>query len=83
MIEKIDNLQNYNIEIIYPKIWVFKNAIKNCQQIIDYFKNNSEWLDWYGLGKMTRESGVGGNWNHFPSFEEFENDILNRVGDSA
>jgi hypothetical protein len=74
----MSNINEYNIEILYPKIWVAKNAIKNCKEVIDYFEKSYEWVDWYGLGKMTREYGVGGTWNHFPNEEEFKEQILNR-----
>jgi hypothetical protein len=64
---------NFDIEKIHETAWVFKNAIKNSQDFVDYFESNQEWKDWYTFGKMSE----GPDWppttfEKFPTVEEWE-----------
>jgi hypothetical protein len=64
---------NFDIEKINESVWVFKNAVKNSQEYIDYLEKNQEWKDWYIFGKATD----GPEWpattfTSFPTEEEWQ-----------
>lgn len=66
-------MYNFDIEKINESVWVFKNAVKNSQEYIDYLEKNQEWKDWYIFGKVTD----GPEWpattfTSFPTEEEWE-----------
>lgn len=65
-------MQEFNIEKIHDTIWIFKNALKDSQDIIDYFENNRDWEDWYTFGKVSLGSGLSYNFNSFPTIEEWQ-----------
>ena len=67
---------NFNIEKIHDTVWVFKNALRDTDQIIQYFNNNKEWTDWYTFGTMTgntREEIY--EFDTFPTKEEWQNKL--------
>lgn len=67
---------NFNIEKIHDSIWVFKNALKDTDQIVEYFNNNKDWTDWYTFGKMTwdiREDAY--EFKTFPTKEEWQSKL--------
>lgn len=41
-----------NIEILYDKILVFRNAILNPEEIIDFIEQNGTWTPWYDVGEQ-------------------------------
>lgn len=66
-------MYNFDIEKINESVWVFKNAVKNSQEYIDYLEKNQEWKDWYIFGKVTE----GPDWpqtefTNFPTQEEWQ-----------
>ena len=66
-------MYNFDIEKINESVWVFKNAVKNSQEYIDYLEKNQEWKDWYIFGKATD----GPEWpattfTSFPTEEEWQ-----------
>ena len=65
-------MPEFNIEKIHDTVWIFRNAIKNPQEIIDYYENNTEWADWYTFGKVTSTPGKGYEFNLFPTKEEWQ-----------
>jgi hypothetical protein len=66
--------QSFEIQKIHDTVWVFKNAIKDSDQFVDYFENNREWKDWYTFGKMTVGSdNEDAKFQDFPSQEEWDN----------
>jgi hypothetical protein len=68
-------MQNFNIEKIHKTIWIFKKALKNSQEIIDYFEKNKNWADWYTFGKVTVGNGMNYNFKSFPTKEEWEKQV--------
>lgn len=66
-------MYNFNIEKINESVWVFKNAVKNSQDYIDYLEKTQEWKDWYIFGKTSE----GPDWppttfSSFPTEEEWQ-----------
>jgi len=64
-------MSKFNIEKIHDTVWVFHNALENPEEIIEYFKNNKTWEDWYTFGKMTKMEGPEYVFNSFPTNEEW------------
>jgi hypothetical protein len=65
-------MSEFNIEKIHDTVWIFKRAIENPQDIIDYLENNTKWIDWYTFGKVTDIDGPAYNFNSFPTKEEWK-----------
>jgi hypothetical protein len=64
---------NFEIEKIHDLIWVFKGAIKNPEDFVEYFEGNQEWQDWYTFGKMSEGPGWPAvTFKKFPTIEEWE-----------
>lgn len=64
---------NFDIEKINDTVWVFKKAIKNPQDYVDYFEKTVEWTDWYTFGKHGRGHNFGpSRFETFPTLEEWE-----------
>lgn len=76
-------MENFNIEKIDNTIWIFKNAIKNHKEIINYFEHNMEWEDWYTFGKVTLTTGPTYSFNSFPSKDEWSKNIKNNLNPSV
>jgi hypothetical protein len=51
-------MYNFEIEKIHDTVWVFKKAIKNPQDFVEYFKSTREWRDWYTFGTVADGSGL-------------------------
>jgi len=66
-------VKDFDIEKIHQTIWVFKNAFKNSDRLIDYVNNNKEWTDWYTFGTKAQVTGFIYRFNNFPSLEEWQN----------
>lgn len=66
-------MSKFEIEKIHQTVWVFKNAIKNPQDFVNYFVNNKEWTDWYTFGTMANGTGFKINFDNFPTEEEWNN----------
>ena len=65
-------MYNFDIKKIHNTVWVFKNAIKNSQDLIDYFEKNREWRDWYTFGKVAKGADFVNRFDKFPSLEEWD-----------
>jgi hypothetical protein len=64
---------NFDIEKISDKIWVFKNAVKNSKEFIDYFEKSRTWRDWYTFGKVADGPEYDDLiFKNFPTPEEWE-----------
>jgi len=71
---------SFEIEKIHEAIWVFKAAIKNSQDFVEYFENNKEWKDWYTFGKMAEGPDFPTiKFEAFPTPEEWENSKHGRI----
>ncbi len=65
-------MHNFNIEKIDDLIWVFKGAIKNPKDFVNYFNENKEWKDWYTFGKVADGPNLdSGIFKEFPTLEEW------------
>jgi hypothetical protein len=65
-------MDNFEITKIHDTVWVFKNAIKNTQDFVDYFKSTREWRDWYTFGKVADGSNFKNIFTTFPTQEEWD-----------
>ena len=45
-------MHDFEIQKINESVWVFKNAIKNSEDLVEYFEKNKEWKDWFTFGKV-------------------------------
>ena len=72
-------MKDFNIEKIHNTIWIFKNALKNHKEIVDYFENNIEWGDWYTFGKVSLANGPIYNFDSFPSKEEWSKKVKDNL----
>lgn len=68
----VDAQYNFNIQKIQDTVWVFKNAIQDAENILEYFKNNREWSDWYTFGKHAPGTHFAVTFDNFPTIEEWE-----------
>lgn len=55
---------------------IFKNALDNAQEIIDYAENSNAWLDWYIFGKTMDIYKSWESFDSFPTKEEWDRRIL-------
>jgi hypothetical protein len=56
-------------------IWIFKNALKNGKDLIEYFEKNREWQDWYLFGTNASVSEHSCEFSSFPEIEDFDKQI--------
>lgn len=75
-------MSEFNIEKIHDTVWIFKGAIENPQDIIDYYENNTEWLDWYTFGKVTNLFGPVYEFNSFPTKQEWQEKMEKNIDES-
>ncbi len=65
-------MYNFDIEKIDDLVWVFKGAIKNPKDFVNYFNENKEWKDWYTFGKAADGPSLGTvAFKEFPTPEEW------------
>jgi hypothetical protein len=63
---------NFEIEKIHDLVWVFKGAIKNPEDFVNYFNENKEWKDWYTFGKVADGPNLDSViFKEFPTLEEW------------
>jgi hypothetical protein len=63
---------NFNIEKIDDLVWVFRGAIKNPKDFVNYFNENREWKDWYTFGKVAEGPNFPSEiFKEFPTLEEW------------
>jgi hypothetical protein len=63
---------NFEIQKIHDLVWVFKGAIKNPEDFVNYFNKNKEWKDWYTFGKVADGPNLdSGIFEEFPTLEEW------------
>lgn len=66
-------MYNFDIEKINESVWVFKNAVKNAQEYIDYLEKNQEWKDWFIFGKASDgPKSTSVTFKSFPSEKEWQ-----------
>lgn len=63
---------NFNIQKIHDTVWVFKNAIENPHDYVDYFESQDDWKDWYTFGKQLEGPNFLVNFDEFPSADQWE-----------
>ena len=65
-------MYNFEIQKIHDLVWVFKGAIKNPEDFVNYFNKNKEWKDWYTFGKVADGPNLdSGIFEEFPTLEEW------------
>jgi len=68
-------MNQFEVEKIHKTVWVFKNALKENQDVINYLVNNKEWTDWYTFGTMASATFFKYEFNSFPTEIEWANKI--------
>jgi hypothetical protein len=64
---------NFDIKKINESVWVFRNAIKNSEDVIEHFEKTQEWKDWFTFGKVTEGNNLGTqSFEKFPTVEQWE-----------
>jgi hypothetical protein len=75
-----------DIEKIH-NVWIFKNALKNGKDLIEYFEKNRDWQDWYLFGTNASVSEHSCEFSTFPEYHldrnKTESDIYfeNQIND--
>jgi hypothetical protein len=64
--------QEFEIQKIHETVWVFKNALKNWQEVINYLEATKEWTDWYTFGKHANATMFSLGFDEFPTKDEWE-----------
>jgi 2OG-Fe(II) oxygenase superfamily len=62
---------SYEVSEIYPKIVVFKNALKQPKELIDYYEETGPWTKWLRFGVYITGQGPSASWDHFPTEDEW------------
>jgi hypothetical protein len=68
----MDAAYNFNIQKIHDTVWVFKNAIENPQDYIDYFESKEDWKDWFTFGKQLEGPNFSVDFSEFPTPAQWE-----------
>lgn len=71
---------DYKIEKLHPKIWVFKNAYKSSAQIINYYETNysDKWHQWENFGTEITLPIFSENYKNFPTEEEWQKNHIDK-----
>lgn len=65
-------LNKDNIEIIYPRIMVFRNGISNPEKIVEQLANYTTWEKWYDIGEQILFNPmITHRYDNFPTIEEW------------
>ena len=72
---------NFNIKKIHDTVWVFKNAIENPQDFVEYFESKDEWKDWYTFGKQLEGPNFSVSFDQFPTPADWEGRKDNNSGE--
>ncbi len=66
-------VHNFNIEKKNKSVWIFKNAIENSKDFVEYFETSREWRDWYTFGKVADgQNAEQVTFEKFPTLEEWK-----------
>ena len=67
-------VHDFEIQKINKDVWVFRGAIKNSQDFVEYFEKNKKWKDWYTFGKVAdnTEDQPPVRFEKFPTSEEWK-----------
>lgn len=71
-------LEDVSVEILHPKIWVFKNILKDPENLINYLRGeefSGKWQDWYTFGEKVFLPLGRSTFDTFPSEYEWDNKI--------
>lgn len=70
------NIDGYEVEFLDPNILVFKNAITNNKEIIDFHENVGQWGDWYVFGEMSKNSLGVFDFDTFPNKDQWIKEVI-------
>jgi hypothetical protein len=74
--------ENYVVDEIYPKILVFKGAVTNSDELVDFYEKNGEWDTWFKYGTHVISQGPSGEWDHYPTESEWALEMVDTQSDS-
>jgi hypothetical protein len=79
---KLNN--NFEIEYLHPKIWVFKKAFTQSIDMFKYFENtfSDDWKNWYTFGKSLALQTPSSVFKDFPIEQEWYDNITKPVEDN-
>ena len=77
-------MDNFIIEKIHPKIWVFKKAFSHSIEMYKYFEENSveKWQSWYNFGTHVSIPTPNKTFDKFPTEDEWNESIVSKVADN-
>ena len=66
-------MSEIEFEIIYPKVYVYKNVFKDTKEFLEKAKSLNDWQDWYTFGTLRalQMPVYQSESDKFPTFEEF------------
>lgn len=70
------NINGYEIEFLDPQILIFKNALTNSDDIIDFHEKIGDWKDWYVFGVLSKNSLGMFDFDSFPTKEEWNKVVI-------
>ena len=59
-------------EVIYPKVYVYRNLFKDIKGFLDSAKEQEGWEKWYTFGSMLSLMEQRINFENFPTLEEYK-----------
>lgn len=75
-------LGGFEATILDPKIIVFHDAIKNCDELIEHYEKDLPWRGWFGFGRQVDELGPTIVENpEFPTWDEWKSQMIDSVQD--
>lgn len=72
------SFDNIEVEVLHPKIWVFKNILTQSDDLINYLRGEEfldQWQDWYTFGEKVFLPIGGGTFKDFPSEVDWDEQV--------
>lgn len=72
------SFDNIEVEVLHPKIWVFKNILTQSDDLINYLRGeefSNQWMQWYSFGEKIYLPIGGSSFEKFPSDLEWSEKI--------
>jgi hypothetical protein len=73
------SFDNIEVEVLHPKIWVFKNILTQSDDLINYLRGEEfldQWQDWYTFGEKVFLPIGGGRFKDFPSEVDWDEQVI-------
>ena len=67
---------DFDIEILHPNIWVFKNALKESLELIKEFRDHDDTNPWFTIGTQVSFDLINEKFNSFPTRDEWDSRVM-------